>query len=604
MREKVPPLRICCITFTTKASETIFSRLSIEDTSFEERPYVSTIHSLALGAIRKDPGGFSFLGKVTPMDDYDQTQMVKKLIERSTPEPGVEKNAYRFLEKMGYHRARGVGFAVDYTDEVHEDALERHAGYHALEDWEKVLWAQFEVEKVKMNLVDFDDMVILVVRRGEQDESWRAALQRRFHHVLQDESHDTSPVQWKFINLLLAPDNLNLYAVGDLGQSIFGFQGAEPRLLKEFSEGWRGHIPDLYRITKNHRSLPNIIRLANKIQGTFTETIPLKMTLFRGLDETGKETTPGSTRLIRSSTPGDVATIIAQEIKHDSQLKGSGNIPYKDNAILVRSAIQVRDLEGALVRFRIPYVVRGGKGLLQTEEIKDILSYFRLAVNNKDFTAFVRAVGVPKRGVGDVAMERIRKKADQEEEGDLVAACEGDKKLELFVYGMKTIISRLSTPAAAMEEIITSFNYKDYINAKYHKEPSKAKTKCDNIDRFLLLINNLVADGLSAEDLVFQLALERPTEEDEESGVVVISTTHSAKGLEFFRVYVTNCVEGSYPHRFCTTPGEWEEERRLLYVACTRAKDILNICVHNLEPRGPNTISVRPSRFLSEIGIL
>jgi superfamily I DNA/RNA helicase len=604
MREKVPPLRICCITFTTKASETIFSRLGIEDTSFEDRPHVSTIHSLALGAIRKDPEGFGFTGHVTPMDDYDQAQAVKKIIERTSPILGMEKNPYRFLEKLGYHRARGVGFAVDYTDEVHEDALERHSGYHALEDWEKALWAQFEVDKQKSGNIDFDDMVHLVVRRGEQDESWRAALQRRFHHVLQDESHDTSPIQWRFINLLLAPDNLNLYAVGDLGQSIYGFQGAEPRLLKEFSEGWRGYIPDLYRITKNHRSLPNIIHLANKIQGTFTETIPLKMALFRGIDEMGKETIPGSTRLIRASTPGDVATIIAQEIRHDSQLKGTGNIAYKDNAILVRSAIQVRDLEGALVRFRIPYVVRGGKGLLQTEEIKDILSYFRLAVNPKDFTAFVRAIGTPKRGIGDVAIERLRKKADQEEEGDLIEACKGDKKLELFTYGMSTVVSRLSVPAAAVEEIVTSFNYKDYINAKYHKEPSKAKTKCENIDRFLLLVNNLVTDGLSAEDLVFQLALERPTD-DEESGSVTISTIHSAKGLEWRRIYLTNMVEGSCPHRWCLNEeSSIEEERRLWYVACTRAKDFLNICVHSLEPHGPNTISVRPSRFLSEIGIL
>ena len=245
------------------------------------------------------------------------------------------------------------------------------------------------------------------------------------------------------------------------------------------------------------------------------------------------------------------------------------------------------------------------RGLLQTEEIKDILSYFRLAVNNKDFTAFVRAAGVPKRGVGDVAMERIRKKADQEEEGDLVAACEGDKKLELFVYGMKTVIGRLGTPAAAMEEIVTSFNYKDYINAKYHKEPGKARTKCENIDRFLLLINNLVSDGLSAEDLVFQLALERPTDEDEESGVVTISTIHSAKGLEWKRVYLTNVTEGSIPHKFSSgNPQEISEEQRLLYVGVTRARDILNICVHSLEPRGPNTVSVAPSRFLQQIGIL
>ena len=271
----VEPHRICCITFTNKAAGEIFHRLEINpagDAAFH--PHVSTIHSLALNAIRKDPEGFGFEGRVTPMDDYDQSQMVKKLIERSKPAPGEEHNPYRFLEKLGYHRARGVGFSADYTDEVHEEALEHHAGYHALEDWETKIWYSFEEEKKKCRMVDFDDMIHLVVRRGESEEVWRTAVQRRFHHVLQDESQDTSPVQWRFVNLLLGDDNPNLYCVGDMNQSIYSFQGAEPRLLKEFSEGWRGIVPDLYRIGRNHRSLPSIIRLSNRIQATMTECHP------------------------------------------------------------------------------------------------------------------------------------------------------------------------------------------------------------------------------------------------------------------------------------------------------------------------------------------
>ena len=289
MEQGVPPYRVAAITFTNKAAGEILNRVGIApDTPAESRPHISTIHSLALNAIRKDPEGFGFEGRVTPMDDYDQAQMCKKLIERLPQEMGVEMNAYRFLEKLGYHRARGVGFSEGYTEDVHEEALEHHKGYHALEDWEKRLWGLFEGEKRKCGTVDFDDMVWLVVQRGEQEDGWRTLLQKRFQHVLQDESHDTSPVQWRLINLLLAPDNLNLYAVGDLGQSIYGFQGAEPRLLKEFSEGWRGTVPDLYRISRNHRSLPSIIRLANRIQKAFTETIPLQMGLFRGLGRAGR----------------------------------------------------------------------------------------------------------------------------------------------------------------------------------------------------------------------------------------------------------------------------------------------------------------------------
>ena len=915
MENSVPPFRICCITFTNKAAGEIARRVGLaEGAPVESRPHISTIHSLALSAIRRDPEGFGFEGRVTPMDDYDQAQMCRKLIERMPQEMGVEMNAYRFLEKLAYHRARGVGFSDGYTEEVHEETLEHHKGYHALEDWEARLWKRFEEEKrchppgekieivverqhpggvlgkrggfaparvesrrieslkggelavswrrqdgrtlyigrpIKVvsrhysgdmltistlqgstrvtpdhlawtrfndqasgkhlvylmyrsgfgfrvgitiikkrgrggtdgglssrmnaegaekgwvlrvcdskfearmweeiytvkygipqvlfevssglqkeygrliysvfesaspegarrclkdhglledspilqkgdghryshatfrffktaacnlipgimnlpaktrptwkearergqnawripegvpissisrerysgpvysldvevdhsyvsggiilancaNLVDFDDMVLLVNRRASEQPEWTAKLQSRFHHVLMDEAQDTSKCQWELANSLLAPSNLNFYVVGDQNQAIYSFQGADPIFLGEFSRGWRSTVPDLYRITRNHRSLPSIIRLANKIQGTMTESIPLHMLYFRGLGPDGGEAEPGLTRIIRSSMPSDIAAVIAKEIQHDSQLK-KAPVEYRDNAILVRSAIQVRDVEGALVRLRIPYIVRGGRGLLQTEEVKDILSYFRLAVNHKDFPAFVRAVGVPKRGIGDVAIERLRSRASEEHGGDLVEACASMGKLDVFYSNMSQATAMLDDPAAAMEALVRLFGYKDYISGKYRREESKARAKHENIDRFLSLVQSLADEGRTSEDLVFHLAMDRPSDdgEEEDKGAVTVSTIHSAKGLEWRRVYLTNVTEGSLPHRWCLgEESSIEEERRLWYVACTRARDNLTICVHNLEPRGPNTIMVKPSRFLQEVGIV
>jgi superfamily I DNA/RNA helicase len=265
----------------------------------------------------------------------------------------------------------------------------------------------------------------------------------------------------------------------------------------------------------------------------------------------------------------------------------------------------VRDIEGALVRFRIPYIVRGGKGLLQTEEVKDVLAYFRLLVNPKDFPAFIRAVSVPKKGVGEVAMEKIRQLAETSHGGDLIKACGNNERLENFHDNLSSLRGGINRPASLMEEIVNVFRYKDYLSIKYGKEPSKVRTKSDNIDRFLLLVNTLVTESeMSADDLVFQLAMERPTEDDDEKGAVTISTIHSAKGLEWKRVYNTNVTEGSLPHRFSMgSPSEVEEERRLFYVACTRARDFLAICVNSLDPRGANMQPVAPSRFLGEIGI-
>jgi len=406
--------------------------------------------------------------------------------------------------------------------------------------------------------------------------------------------------QWEFINYLLAPDKRDFYAVGDLSQSIYAFNGAEPRLLKEYSEGWRGTIPTLYRIAKNHRSLPRIVYLANHIQSKMTGVIPLKMSTFRG-DAENK----GTIELTRASLPLDIALIIAGEIHKDNQRK-KGHIPYKENCILVRSARQVMDIENALVRYRIPYQVRGGKGLLQTEEIRDIMAYLRLVTNPKDFMALVRAVGMLKCGVGEVALEKIRKVSNENYDGDLVKGCSTVDKLTMFTSTIQQIQGFREHPVEALEQILAHTNYRKYISDKYgKKDKDKVQTKLENIDRFLDLVKGLNEEqNMSTEDLVFQLTLDRAREDDKE-GMVTISTIHSAKGLEWPRVYVFGVVEGLLPHRFSMgSEAEIEEERRLWYVAVTRAQDALTICVHAMEQNEGNTRRVTPSRFLIETGII
>jgi superfamily I DNA/RNA helicase len=590
------------VTFTNKAANELLDRLQLEDGSFDI-PKVSTIHSLALSAIRRNPTGFGLQEKVTPLDDYDQHQMLRRILERevNVKDRGISVSSwvYKFLEKVSYHRSRGLGFCMEYTDEVHEEALIAHAGYHALEPLELQIWKSYEIEKQKNSVVDFDDMLHLVVRRLRVDEGYRDAFQRMFDHVLMDESQDTNTCQWEFINYLLAPNKRDFYAVGDLSQSIYAFNGAEPRLLKEYSEGWRGVIPKLYKIAKNHRSLPRIVYLANHIQSKMTGVIPLKMSVFRG-DADNK----GTIELTRASMPLDIALIIAGEIAKGNARKRD-QIPYKENCILVRSARQVPDIESALVRHRIPYQVRGGRGLLQTEEIRDVLSYLRLATNPKDFTALARAVTVPKTGAGDVTLEKIRKTANEKFDGDLIKGCTSIDKLSTFVQALEYIQKFGEYPVQALEKIIDYMNYKTYVAAKYKKEPDKVKSKLENIERFKELVRGLTEDQkMTTDDVVFQLTLDRAREDDKD-GMVTVSTIHSAKGLEWSRVFLTNVTEGSIPHRFSMgSESEIQEELRLLYVACTRARDHLTLCVHAMEQNEGNTRRVTPSRFLVELGLI
>ena len=633
MEQGVVPRRIVAITFTNKAAGELKERLGMGlDTPMDKEPRVSTIHSLALSGIRKNPKAFGLQEHVTPLDEYDQSQLMKKVIERYDSKHGrseVEGRGkgytYSVLEKIGFHRARGVGFRDEYTDAVHDRALNEHAGYHALTEEYLDLWELFEDEKRKNSVVDFDDMLHLVVRRMRTDPQWKAVLQKQFEHVLMDEAQDTNPVQWEFVNGLLGPNNPNLYVVGDMGQSIYGFNGAVPKILKDYSENWRGQVPAMYRIKRNHRSKKNIVHLANKIQKTMTETIPLQMDVFREED--------GDWRCFRASLPQNCAEIIAQQIKSDATRRHDP-ILYKENAILVRSGMQVRDLEGELVRRRIPYIVRGGRGLLQTEEVRDILAYLRLAANRKDFTAFMRCCAVPRCGVGEVALNKLRIDANQRFDGDLLEAAKENERLHNLVGIIDMVTEFRDAPITAVEKILALFDYRKYVKEKYKKEPDKVKAKLENIERFVLMVVSLTTGtAMSLDDLIFQMALDRSKGDENEKmmydrqlatgeltqdmydrkmeemrqGSVTISTIHSAKGLEWKRVYVTNVYEGSLPNRFSMgSDEEIEEERRLFYVACTRAKDALVLCLPEKVPvqGSANVQRVAPSRFLKEVDAL
>src|SRR5208337_2333617 len=310
-------------------------------------------------------------------------------------------------------------------------------------------------------------------------------------------AQDTNPVQWEFVNSLLAPDNMNIYVVGDMSQSIYGFNGAVPQILKDFSENWRGVQPKLYRIARNHRSGQKIVDMANAIQNKMTRTIPLKMESWRGLN--GEK---GKIEVIRGTMSRDIASEIALEIFKDNEkfprdaaAVANGQKPreaaakpisYRENCILVRAAIQIRDIEAELVRRKIPYVVRGGRGLLQTEEVRDVLSYMRLATNHRDFMAFVRAAQVPRRGCGEVALEKIRATANALHDGDLIIAAENDKNVKIDAFGgvVRLITQFREDPVAALEQTLSLTQYRTYIQDKYKRDSGKVKTKLENIDRF------------------------------------------------------------------------------------------------------------------------
>ena len=593
--KQLNPKKLLALTFTNKAARELVERLSIRDE--HERPRVTTIHSLALSAIRRNPVGFGLSEKITPIDDYNQKQIIKKVIEEQNLVDEVKE--WDLLEKIGYHRARGIGFRVDYTQEVHEKALVAYGGQRAVSSDELSVWAGYEKFKQKISVVDFDDMLHLVTRRGRNDEKWRNSLQKMFHHVLMDESQDTSVVQWELVNLLVGPENRNLYCVGDLSQSIYSFNGSSPELLYTFTKEWRGIVPTLYKLEKNHRSVPEVVALANKTQRLMTEVVPIQMKSFRG--EQGET---GSILLRKAGTPKEIAESISEDISR-KHMEDEEN--FKDTAILVRAGSQVRDIETELVRNRIPYVVRGAMGLMQTEEVKDMLSYMRIMVNPKDYFAMLRSIALPKRGVGDAVLEKVRQRADEEFDGDLLKSAKVGNpiKFGLYLSQIEALVRLKDDPIAVLNLIIKMTGYEKILKTKYKKDPDKVEVKLTNLERLKEIISNLTTmNELTTEDVVFQLTMQDQKDEDDSGGRVTISTIHAAKGLEWPNVYVAGCYNGSIPHKFCTSPIELQEERRVFYVACTRAKNRLILCVPGMvEYFNKGSQFVSPSGFLVELGI-
>jgi DNA helicase-2/ATP-dependent DNA helicase PcrA len=593
--EHIPGKKITAITFTNRAAGEIQERLQLAEE--EHLPRIGTIHGLALSAIRRAPKGFGLLDRVSPLDEYDQKCLLSDIVEKK----GLIETVKPWLvqDKLEYHRARGVGFAIDYTADVHAQAQQAHAGYHALSSEELDVWAQFEIEKRNQSVVDFDDMLHLVVRRGKTDDKWLTSLQKQFQYVLMDEGQDTNVIQWAFVNMLLPQGNNNIFVVGDISQSIYGFSGAAPEILLNYTKEWRGLEPTLYKLEQNYRSVPEVVKMANKIQKFMTDTVPLRMDSARG-----KMGHKGNILLRRSGTTRELAASIADDIWCNNQEK---TCLYRETAILVRAGSQVRDLETSLVKNRIPYIVRGAMSLLQTEEVRDVLSYLRIASNPNDFMALCRSVCLPKRGIGDKALDKIKVIADEKFEGDLVQAAISYNHMKLpgYIDIVQNVVKRKENPLDAIEYILRATKYLEFVKDKYKKHPKKVQLKTENLDRLKEVILNLMSEReLTVDDVVFQLTMADQKDAPSASGKVIVSTIHSAKGLEWKHVYVVGLYEGSLPHKWSKSDNEIEEERRVFYVSCTRAKDLLVLGVPGmLELPGRGSQFVAPSRFLTELGI-
>ncbi len=604
LQKGVRPWEIFAVTFTNKAAGEMKERVAHLVGPDARRILVSTFHSACARFLREDIPVLGYGKTFTIYDSDDQARLLKHVSE----ELGVNTEKYspgriRWAIDQAKNRlwspadlaARPLipGRAVDLNDpsprvyERYQKALREH------------------------NAVDFNDLVNMMVQILEEFPEVRRRYQQRFRYLMVDEYQDTNHAQYRLIQLLAEDGSPNLAVVGDDDQSIYAFRGADIRNIQSFQHDYPATVIVL---GTNYRSTKNIFDAATSIVKNNPHRIP-------GKDQIRPAAGPGEpVRLLTAESEQEEAALVLKEIRW---LVRQG-LTAGDIAIIFRTNAASRLLEQALTSVSIPYVLVGGRRFFEREEIKDILAYVRLVLNPADEVSLLRAVAAPSRGVGPKALEAIRAEAQSRGvpmlEGMKVWAAGGGKARAGGAAFVKLIgalqgVAMAVSPSELVARVIEDSGYADMLRSD---GSPPALAKLDNLDELVRAVDQAAAEGEIDEELsdpvlrlqafVDRAALVAGADElPTEGGRITMLTAHLAKGLEFPVVFVVGMNEGGFPHfRSLERVEDVEEERRLVYVAFTRAERRLYLSRARtrlaFDPaRRPSLRPAEPSRFLSEL---
>ena len=590
----VNPWNILAITFTNKAAAEMRERVDNLVGFGSESIWVSTFHSMCVRILRRHIALLGYDTNFTIYDTDDQKTLMRdvcKLLQ-------IDTKIYKERMLIGT-----ISHAKNEMLTPEEFRLQAGGDFHqkkiadVYEEYEKQLQAN--------NALDFDDLLLKTVQLFQTQHDVLEYYQERFRYIMVDEYQDTNGVQFELVRLL-ASRYQNLCVVGDDDQSIYKFRGADIRNILDFEKVFTKAA--VIKLEQNYRSTANILNAANAVishnhgrkdKTLWTDNEDGDKIAFRQFD-----------------TAFDEAEYIVSDIKEHVE---KGECDYQDNAILYRTNAQSRMFEEKFVTANIPYKIIGGINFYARREIKDILAYLKTVDNGQDDLAVRRIINVPKRGIGLTSINRVQEYAAMHEKGfseclkgaDLIPDIgRGVSKLESFVALIEhfKVDAKELTLHELMQEIIDETGYIESIQAESEIE---AQARIENIDE---LLNKVVAyeevceehdEPVTLSGFLEEVALVADIDNlDENSDYVVLMTLHSAKGLEFPRVYLAGMEDGLFPSYMTVTaddPDELEEERRLCYVGITRAQSELTMtCARRRMVRGETQYN-KMSRFLKEV---
>jgi len=584
------PLGIMAVTFTNKAANEMRGRIE----SLLQRPiggmWVGTFHGLAHRLLRAHWEAAQLPQSFQILDSDDQYRLIRRVIRAMELDesqfPPKEAQWFINARKDDGLRARHI---EDHGDPVLQQMIR--------------IYNNYQEQCERSGLVDFAELLLRAFELFRDNREILSHYQQRFRHVLVDEFQDTNSLQYAWLRLLVGTEG-NLFAVGDDDQSIYSWRGARMDHMQEFSRDFRDS--DLLRLEQNYRSTARILKAANALIANNTSRL-------------GKE-------LWTEGDDGDAIDVYMAYNEQDEsrfvidriRAAHAGGDRYDDFAILYRVSAQSRNFEEQLMQASIPYRVYGGMRFYERAEIKDALAYLRLASIREDDASFERIINTPTRGIGQRTVQEIRDLARREQCSlwqaavslvrDKMLAARAVSSLQAFL-GLITRMAQ-SIEGASLDDAVDAVIKQSGLIEHFRKEKGeKGETRIENLEELVSAAGSFTVSEEEHGDMeplaafLSHAALESgDTQAADHTDCVFLMTLHSAKGLEFPKVFLVGMEEGLFPHqRSSDDPNQLEEERRLCYVGITRAQKHLTLTHAQHRRLHGSDYYPQPSRFLREL---
>lgn len=592
--KNVNPYNIMAITFTNKAAREMRDRINRLIGHGAEAVWVSTFHSACVRILRRYIDRIGYNNNFTIYDSDDQKTAIKAACKKLQVDTKfIKERAIMSAISMAKNNMITPEEYRNSADDIRTKIISK-------------VYEEYQSRLKKNNALDFDDLLVKTIELFKSDKEVLMAYQDRLQYIMVDEYQDTNKVQFEFIKLL-ADKYKNICVVGDDDQSIYKFRGADISNILNFEQIFTG--TKVIKLEQNYRSTKNVLEAANQViahnysrkqKTLWTEREAGDLVEFRQLDNEYHE-----------------AEFIVNSIK---DLIDENRYDYKDIACLYRTNAQSRVIEEALLKENIPYKIIGGQNFYQRKEIKDLIAYLKTISNGDDDFAVRRIINVPKRGIGATTIEKVQKYADdnnmsfyqalEDKKCRISLGSRAEGKVNSFVYFIQRMKAELEYDSISdlMENILSETGYEAELKME---DTDEANARLENISEFFNKIVDYEDKCKQAgkennlDEFLEEIALVADIDNfDENENYVVLMTVHSAKGLEFPKVFLCGMEDGLFPSKMTLLSddkSEIEEERRLCYVAITRAMDSITMTSAKRRMMRGDLYIMKVSRFITEI---